>query len=99
VQDQAAARSVLKRKLGFSAAAWRDVDALIMEVASATPRPPRSIDAVTGDPADDVILATAVAANAEVLVSGDTRHLLPVGAHEGVRILKPQGLLTELSGA
>ncbi|MCB0863121.1 MAG: putative toxin-antitoxin system toxin component, PIN family [Solirubrobacterales bacterium] len=51
---------------------------------------------VTGDPDDDLILACAVESSADLLVSGDRRHLLPVGQHLGVRILTPQALLAEL---
>ena len=34
---------------------------------------------MSGDPADDRIVAAAAAGAAEVLVSGDTKHLLPLG--------------------
>ena len=39
------------------------------------------------DPKDDMIVATAVAAKADYLVTGDKRHLLPLGAYEGIRIV------------
>ncbi len=50
----------------------------------------------SGDPADDAILACAVAEGADVLVTGDRRHLLPLGEHHGVRIITPQALPAEL---
>lgn len=53
---------------------------------------------VTGDADDDEILACAVAGTVDFLVSGDRRHLLPVGTHEGVRIVTAPVLLRELSG-
>lgn len=53
---------------------------------------------MTGEPADDLILACAIAAEVEILVSGDRKHLLPVGKRGGVRILTPQVLLAELRG-
>lgn len=43
---------------------------------------------VCRDPDDDHIVAAAVAANADVLVSGDA-DLLAIGSHEGVTILRP----------
>lgn len=52
--------------------------------------------AVTGHRADDEVLACAVDAQVDVLVTGDHRHLIPVGTHQGVRILTPQALLAEL---
>lgn len=57
------------------------------------------VDEVSGDPADDAILASAVEAAADVLVTGDRKHLLPLGEHGGVRIMTPQALLSELRGA
>jgi predicted nucleic acid-binding protein len=53
--------------------------------------------AVTGHRADDEVLACAVDAQVDVLVTGDHRHLIPVGTHQGVRILTPQALLAELA--
>jgi uncharacterized protein len=68
---------------------------LAVECVDPPAQPP---EAITGDPDDDLILACAVAASVDVLVSGDRRHLLPVGAHRGVRILTPQAMLAELAG-
>ena len=44
------------------------------------------------DPKDDMVVATAVVARADYLVSGD-RHLLSLGQYEGTRILTPRQLL------
>jgi uncharacterized protein len=41
------------------------------------------------DPKDDVIVATAVKAKANFIVTGD-RHLLALGAHEGIQIVTPR---------
>lgn len=51
---------------------------------------------VTGDPDDDRILACAIAAAVDVIVSGNRRHLLPLGSIKGVRILAPRELIAEL---
>lgn len=50
------------------------------------------------DPKDDMIVATAVKAGADYLVTGD-RHLLSLGAHEGIRIVTPRQFLELLGGA
>lgn len=47
---------------------------------------------VPDDPKDDMIVATAVKAKADYLVSGD-RHLLSLGEHDGIRIITPRELL------
>ena len=88
---------VLKDKLGFSDDRWDDVRDLLDRIAPGRPRVPAVVDAVTGDAVDDEILACAVAAGTDVLVSGDRRHLVPVREHRGVRIRLPQELLAELA--
>ena len=36
---------------------------------------------------DDQLIALAVAAQADLIISGDRKHLLPLGSHEGIRIV------------
>jgi predicted nucleic acid-binding protein len=84
----------LREKFRYSAP---EVDAAVAQLSSKSPKHPRQVEAVTGDPADDVILACAVEAGADVLVTGDRKHLLPLGEHAGVRILTPQAFLAELT--
>jgi uncharacterized protein len=57
------------------------------------------VAAITGDPDDDRILAWAIAARADLLVTGDRKHLLPLREHCGVRLVTPQALLAELRAA
>ena len=42
---------------------------------------------VANDPDDDHVIATAVTAQAGLIVSGDRKHLLPIGSHEGIGIV------------
>jgi putative PIN family toxin of toxin-antitoxin system len=53
------------------------------------------IEGVCRDPADDVIIATAVAANAAWLVTGD-QDLLVLEAYKDIVIVSPRQLLEEL---
>lgn len=88
---------ILTEKLGFDSARWREVETLLTDLAAESiPVPPTPAAAATDDPDDDLILACAVQAEVDVLVSGDRKHLLPLVAHRGVRILSPQALLAEL---
>lgn len=50
---------------------------------------------VREDPDDDVILATALAANADVIVTGDS-HLLALERYEGIPIVTPRIFLAML---
>ncbi len=47
--------------------------------------------------ADDVVLATALAAGADAIVSGD-QDLLVLRSYERIRIISPRSLLEELDG-
>jgi predicted nucleic acid-binding protein len=90
---------ILTEKLGFDSQVGKGVEALLGDLAvESVATPAEAPEAVTGDPDDDLILACAIEAKVEVLVSGDRKHLLPVGEWGGVRILTPQTLLAELRG-
>lgn len=51
---------------------------------------------VPGDPKDDPIVATAIAAKADYLVAGDRRHLLSLGSYRDIRMLTPRQLIERL---
>ena len=51
---------------------------------------------ITADDADNIFLDAALAADAQVIVSGD-RHLLNLGEFKGIRILSARDFLKELS--
>ncbi len=53
---------------------------------------------IEGNEADNRILGCAVEASADYLVTGDRRHLLPLGEHGGIRILNAPRLLSTLEG-
>ena len=42
---------------------------------------------VVNDADDDQVIAAAVAARAELIVTGDRKHLLPIGSHQGIAIV------------
>ena len=42
---------------------------------------------VADDIDDDQVIAAAVAARADLIVSGDRKHLLPLGSHQGIVII------------
>ena len=42
---------------------------------------------VANDADDDHVIAAAVAAHDELIVTGDRRHLLPIGSHQGIAIV------------
>lgn len=88
---------VLVRKLGIAPDRAAAIVALVRELPTTVAPVPELVESATGDAADDRILAAAAAAGAEVLVSGDTKHLLPLGSYRGVRIVMAKRLLAEIA--
>lgn len=52
---------------------------------------------VPNDPDDDHVLACALTAKADLIVSGDRKHLLPLGTYQGIRIVDPAEALRRLT--
>ena len=87
---------MLTEKLGFGEEQSRTARQLLARLATERPGLPQHSDAITGEAADDAILACAVEARVDVLATGDRTHLLPIGAHRGVQLLTPQAVLAKL---
>ncbi len=89
---------VLSEKLALDDASIEAILGLLDELALETADVPTRVEAVSGDPDDDRILASAVNAGADILISGDRRHLLPLGRYRAMRIITPQAFLAEIVG-
>ena len=91
------AAGVLGRKFDWDAE--RSSQALSALGNAATVIYPRRLpEVIEGGHADNRILECAVEASAHYLVTGDRRHLLPLGTHGGVRILNAPRFLSALEG-
>lgn len=53
------------------------------------------LKSVTADPDDDKIIECAVVGNATHIVTGDKRHLLPIGNYQGISIITSADLLAQ----
>ncbi len=51
---------------------------------------------VANDADDDHVIAAAVAARAELVVTGDRKHLLPIGTHHGIAIVTAREVIDRL---
>ncbi len=56
---------------------------------------PNRLKGITTDPDDDMIIECAVVGGATHIVTGDQKHLLPLGNYQGILIVKPADFLAE----
>lgn len=89
---------VLVRKFGWDGE--RTAQAIgRLENAATIIEPPRLEEVIAGGHADNRVLECAVAANADYLVTGDRRHLLPLEEHRGARIVNAPRFLSLVAQA
>jgi putative PIN family toxin of toxin-antitoxin system len=82
-------RRALRQKLRLPSRVVDSIDRFLREY-EVVPRPSAPADIVVRDPDDKWILASALVAKADVLVTGD-RDLLVLGRRAPLRILDPRG--------
>jgi putative PIN family toxin of toxin-antitoxin system len=82
-------RRALRSKLKLPAAAVDAIEELLRE-SEVVPKPRFPSDVEIQDPDDRWVLASAVAGQADVLVTGD-RDLLELGSRAPLRIVDPRG--------
>jgi uncharacterized protein len=85
--DEVLSRPVATARLALVGRSARDLLVDYAEIAevvvpTVTPR------VIIADPDDDEVIAAAVTAGADLIVSGD-RHLLALGVYQGIRIVAP----------
>ena len=89
------ASGVLRRKFDWDATrASQAVSAL--SAAATIIEPQRLPEEIAGGHADNRVLECAAAASADYLVTGDRRHLLPIGEFRGARIVNARSFLSVL---
>ncbi len=89
---------VLVRKFGWDEE--RSFQAIrVLQNAATVIEPPRMPEVIEGGHPDNRVLECVVTASADYLVTGDRRHLLPIGEHKGTRIVNAPRFLSELGGA
>ena len=60
--------------------------------------PPAVPRVVANDSDDDHVIAAAVVAHAELIVTGDRKYLLPIGIHQGIAIVTAREVVDRLEG-
>ena len=87
--------SVLRRKFHWSSA---DIQPFLDEASDLCrmiPFDPAEVE-FPADPADAKILACGVAGKADVIVTGDKKHLLPLKRYRGIPIVSPAEFLEQI---
>jgi len=89
-------RPMAARRLTLSGRSLQDV--LADYTLAADVVTPRAVPAlIAADPDDDHVIAAAVAAEADLIVSGD-HHLLVLGNHQNIRIVTPAEAIRLIAG-
>lgn len=87
-------KMVLLNKFGWSEEQAKAAQTSLIEIAKIV-NPKRSVSAVKTDEADNRILECALEAHADVLVTNDKRHLLPLRSFRGIKIMALKEFLTK----
>ena len=87
--------SVLRRKFHWSPADIRPFLDEASDLCRMIPFDPAEVE-FPADPADAKILACAVAGKADVIVTGDKKHLLPLKRYRGIPIVSPAEFLDQI---
>lgn len=59
--------------------------------------PAQTVDVIKTDPPDNRILECAEAARSDFIVTGDTKHILPLGCYAGIPIIKLADFMERLN--
>jgi uncharacterized protein len=88
------ARPYFSQRTGWTS---EHISSLVKELRKGSMTVPgtTSVDAST-DPRDNQFFACALEAEADYIVSGDTRHVLPVGFYQGIRIVSPREFVNQV---
>lgn len=54
------------------------------------------VEVIENDPSDNYVLSAAMEGNASFVVTGDKRHLLHLGAYQGISIITPLVFLSQI---
>ena len=68
----------------------------VLEDAATIVEPQQLPEVIAGGHADNRVLECVAAVSADYLVTGDRRHLIPLGVHQGAKILNAPRFLTVL---
>jgi uncharacterized protein len=88
---------VLREKFQWTPEALREAE---QDIRSYTHHvtPTQTLDVIQSDPPDNRVLECAAAAKSDYIVTGDTRHILPLGNYGEIAIVKVAEFMRQLQG-
>ena len=89
---------MLRENFAYPDEALREVQERIEHITHPV-APKETLDIIKTDPDDNRILECAAAAQSDYIVTGDKRHILPLGSFRGKPIMKVADFLHQLQGA
>ena len=89
---------ILREKFGWEEDRTGRAVAQIRRVSAGVHEPAERVEVIEDDPTDNRILECALEADAEFLVTGDKKHLLPLGTFRGVAIIRSRDFVVMLFG-
>ena len=69
----------------------------VRRIAARVHEPEQSVEMIEDNPTDNRILECALAADAQTIVTGDKKHLLPLGSFRGISIVGLRDFLASFS--
>ena len=88
---------ILAEKFGWEQDRAERAIAQIRRVAGGIHEPAESISVIEDDPTDNRILECALAAEAQLIVAGDKKHLLSLGSFREVSIVALEDFITSFA--
>ena len=88
---------ILREKFGWEEERVGRAVAQVRRVAAKVHEPEEAVAVIEDDPTDDRILECALAAGAKAIVTGDKKHLLPLGSFRGISIVGLKDFLASFS--
>jgi len=85
---------VLTKQFGWAEGSAEKAVKAIKEIANFI-EPTERLSIIKGKESDNRILECAVFGKADFIVTGDTKHILPLKEYQGIRILKPAEFLEQ----
>jgi putative PIN family toxin of toxin-antitoxin system len=88
---------VLSKKFDYPKEALEEIEDLLLQTGELI-EPKQTVKVIKGWPADNRILECGLACRADLIVTGDKKHLLPLKTHRKIKIVSPKEFLKIVEG-